>query len=199
MSATLDMMSLRFLIVSSAKDFLWLPDAWAHLWHYLGNSGKTYTIRFQKMIDDLKSLQAIRAGEIADARKFVMNLSDGTYNITSGRATNGYARFSESSNWFYAVGGYSVWGKGQVTVSNKQTCFEIKYEFKFEDRYNWDAGKSVNILGVTITDDFMGKFQRQGLAREFNMIGSVKQTIKWKKGDKAPVITEGWETPKGGR
>lgn len=45
------------------------------------------------------------------------------------------------------------------------------------DRYNWDAGKSVKILGVEVTDEFMGTFQKQGLAQEFDMNGSVKKTI----------------------
>ena len=67
------------------------------------------------------------------------------------------------------------------------------HEYKFYDRYNWDMGKKVTILGVTVTDQFMGEFHRQGLAKEFDMRGSVKKTVTWKKG-KAPKVTEGWES-----
>lgn len=51
----------------------------------------------------------------------------------------------------------------------------------------------MTIFGVKITDEFMGEFQREGLAKEFNRNGSVKQTITWKK-DHAPAIKDGWGT-----
>lgn len=44
----------------------------------------------------------------------------------------------------------------------------------------------------------MGEFHRQGIACEFNMYGSVKKTVKWKKGE-APQITEGWKSEQSGR
>jgi hypothetical protein len=44
----------------------------------------------------------------------------------------------------------------------------------------------------------MGTFQKQGLAQEFDMNGSVKKTIKWRKGE-APTITDGWKSGQGDR
>ena len=44
----------------------------------------------------------------------------------------------------------------------------------------------------------MGEFHRQGLAREFDMRGSVKKTVKWKKGQ-VSQITDGWESEQSGR
>lgn len=40
----------------------------------------------------------------------------------------------------------------------------------------------MTILGVTITDDFMAEFHRQGLAREFDCFGSVRRKLTWKHG-----------------
>jgi hypothetical protein len=53
------------------------------------------------------------------------------------------------------------------------------YEYKVGDRYNWDMGKQVEIFGITITDKFMGEFHRQGMAKEFNMNGSIITSIEW--------------------
>ena len=69
----------------------------------------------------------------------------------------------------------------------------MRFEFKFFDRYNWDKGKSVtiNISGkpLQVTDLFMGEFHRMGLAKEFNMTGSVQKIVKWRRGH-APQITD---------
>ncbi len=95
----------------------------------------------------------------------------------------------------YKEGGYSAWGKGNATVCKDE--YTLEFEYKFYDRYNWDTGKSVKILGYKVTDQFMGEFHRQGLAQEFNMRGSVKKTIMWKKGQ-AAKISDGWVS-EGGR
>src|SRR6478735_6818996 len=52
--------------------------------------------------------------------------------------------------------------------------------------YNWDVGKSVTIAGIRITDEFMGEFHRQGLAREFDCRGSFQRHLTWPKGAAIP-------------
>lgn len=47
------------------------------------------------------------------------------------------------------------------------------------DCYNWDGGKEVTIMGTTITDEFMGEFHRQGLARGFNCHDSIRRKLAW--------------------
>ena len=172
--------------------FIWMgmPDAVNHILHYFGNSGRDYTIRLQKMINDVPSARKVFYRELALAQAFVESLPNGNHGITSGSASVGYNKKGESWNWFYAVGGYRSWGKGNATVCDEEYILEFQYNFF--DCYNWDGGKQVEILGVVVTDQFMGEFHRQGLAREFDMLGAVKKTVKWKKGE-APVVTEGWE------
>lgn len=103
--------------------------------------------------------------------------------ITSGSASGGYNRKGESKNWFYAVGGYAAWGKGKVKIEpirgTKRCKFTLDFEYKFKDRYNWDTGKKVTILGVEITDEFMGRFHKQGLAKEFEMHGTISKRVTW--------------------
>jgi RHS repeat-associated protein len=188
-------LALKQLIVNNIG-IVWIgmPDAVNHVQHYFGNSGRDYTIRLQKMIDDVPSAKRVFNTELGLAQAFVESLQDGKHQITSGSTSGGYNGKSESKNWYYAVGGYSAWGKGNATVCKDE--YTLEFQYKFYDRYNWDTGKSVTILGQTVTDAFMGEFHRQGLAREFDMRGAVKKTIKWKKGQ-APKITDGWESEQG--
>ena len=150
-----------------------MPDAVNHIQHYLGNTGKDYTIDFDDMIDDVPSVKTHTDTETALAQAFVETLANGKHDVTSGSGSTGYATKAQSWNWFYAVGGYSAWGKGKADVCHgrKGPDFILELELKFYDRYNWDGGKSVTILGVTVTDAFMQKFHRQGLAKEFDMNG----------------------------
>jgi RHS repeat-associated protein len=194
---TMSMWSLKQSIqVGITAVWIGMPDAVAHLRHYFDESGSDYTIRLQTMIDDVPSAKNLYNGEMSLAQVFVESLSDGKHTITSGSPSGGYNRKEENWNWFYAVGGYSAWGKGNATACKGE--YTLEFEYKFHDRYNWDAGKSVTIMGKEVSDQFMGEFHRQGLAKEFEMLGSVKKTIKWKKGQ-APKVTDGWQSEQGGR
>ena len=170
-------------------------DATHHMLHYLGNTGKDLTIDLEGLIEDVVGERKVFENELTIARKYVESLNVGTHQITSDKVTSGpYITKSESWNWFFAVGGYSIWGKGTATVSKDaagQKACDMDFEYKFFDRYNWDGGKSVEIFGITITDEFMGRFHREGLAREFNMNGSIKRNVKWTGATTAtPTITK---------
>jgi RHS repeat-associated protein len=153
------------LKIQEAIPLAWLgmPDAANHLLHYFGNSGRDYTIRLQKMIDDVPSAKRVYERELALAQQFVESLPEGKHQITSGAASGAadgaYITESESPNWYFAVAGYNAWGKGIATVCKDE--YTLQFEYKFYDRYNWDIGKEVKILGVTVTDKFMGEFHRQ--------------------------------------
>lgn len=60
----------------------------------------------------------------------------------------------------------------------------LELEYHVYDRYNWDNGKSVD--GVVITDRFKGEFHLQGLAQEFDAVGSFKRSFQWRRGDVIP-------------
>ncbi len=164
------------------------PNASLHMLHYLHASGRTLTINLESMVDSGPTATGRFRNEVAQAQKFVESLPVGTHSITSKTAESAYNFKDESKDWYFAVGGYSTWGKGTATVSNGAAGreYELKFEYKFYDRYNWDGGKSVEIAGITITDQFMGEFHRQGLAQEFDMVGSIKRTFRWKQGDAIP-------------
>ncbi|MCP5119955.1 MAG: hypothetical protein GY953_54855, partial [bacterium] len=124
-------------------------------------------------------------------------LSVGTHQITSKMAEGAYNRKSETTNWFFAIGGYSTWGKGEARVTDAAgRKYELDFEYKFFDRYNWDGGKQVTIGPVTITDQFMGEFHRQGLAREYDCVGSIQRSFRWSHGQAIPPQQL---LPRGGR
>jgi peptidoglycan hydrolase-like protein with peptidoglycan-binding domain len=160
-------------------------DAAAHMLHYLQNSGANYEIDLAGMVNDVPSAKRRYEREVSQAQSFVEKLASGTYDITSIHTEVGYNRKEENKNWFYAIGGYHTWGKGTVVVedSGGQRSYRMEYEYKFYDRYNWDGGKQVKIGDIVITDHFMGEFHRQGIAREFDCLGSFKRRLAWRQGE----------------
>lgn len=166
-------------------------DAAKHLRHYFRNIGTKLTIDLVSMVNDVPSAKAFYELEVYQAKKFVEQLPLGVYSITSKKIFPNYNKKNENKNWYYAVGGYSLWGKGKASVEKKGTgkVYTLDFEYKIFDRYNWDKGKEVviKIPGVdeeiTITDEFMGDFHRQGLAKEYDLVGSFKKIISWKGGE----------------
>lgn len=160
-------------------------DAAKHLARYFSNSGLDYTIDLEGMVGEVPSAKTVFADEIAQMQEFVEQLGAGSYQVTSQQPDYGYNEQAENLNWFCAIGGYSAWGKGQVQVQEVSGVrkYDVDFEYKLYDRYNWDKGKAIKLGTVTITDKFMGEFHRQGLAKEFNCYGSIKRKLSWKKGE----------------
>jgi hypothetical protein len=48
---------------------------------------------------------------------------------------------------------------------------------KYFNRYKCDGGKSVRVGGVKVGDEKMAEFHREGLAKEFDMVGNITRTI----------------------
>jgi hypothetical protein len=158
------------------------PNATRHMWHYLHNTGRPYTIDLEGMIRSVPTAKRAMVAEFRQAQRFVTGLPAGKHNFMSIAGENSYNYKSESADWFFAIGGYTYWGKGvaSITGSGLNKSYEVDFEYHVYDRYNWDGGKSVTIGGVEVTDEFMGEFHRQGLAREFDCFGKVVRRFVWK-------------------
>jgi peptidoglycan hydrolase-like protein with peptidoglycan-binding domain len=157
------------------------PNATRHMNHYFGNSGANYTIDLEDMIRSTDRAKKMMVLEWRQAQRFIQQLPVGTHHFTSKHAESSYNYKGETSDWFFAIGGYSFWGKGTATVSMQgaQKKYDVVFEYNFFDRYNWDGGKKVDIAGIEITDEFMGEFHRQGLAKEFDCYGKVTRRFSW--------------------
>ena len=164
-------------------------DAAKHMMHYLMKTGTDYTIDFEDMVDEVPLTRKYLGVEIDLAKAFVETLPPGVHSFTSSRIMpNLYATKAESYNWYFAIGGYSAWGKGIATVAGQVgglRNYKMAFEYKFFDRYNWDGGKKVTLFGIEITDEFMARFHREGLAREFDCWGAVYRTVSWTSGTPA--------------
>jgi peptidoglycan hydrolase-like protein with peptidoglycan-binding domain len=156
-------------------------NATENMYHYFANDGTPFEIDLKRMVRESPNAKEKFELDIAEVKAFVETLQPGTFDITSKEVTGGYNHQNKSTDWFFAVGGYVTWTKGRATINQSPTgrTNNLDLEYKFFDRYNWDTGKHVEINGIEITDAFMGEFHREGLAREFDMFGSLRTTFNW--------------------
>ena len=183
------------LLASLPLIYLSLPHAAEHMNHYLGGSGTDISIDALDMVKKSVNGKKWFEHEAIQAKAFAETLEKGEYDITSGLYVTPENEQKTSLDWFLAVGGYSAWGKGHLKVSGNMApsyfdhrCFELEFEYKVKDWYNFDKGKVVSfpIRGkeIIIKDEIMREFALQGLAREFMMRGSFKRKFTWKSGEK---------------
>lgn len=185
------MSSSRAAIIAVVGD-----DAVAHMDQYFENDGADYQLDLEGMIHEVPSAKANYERELADALQFAARLEPGTYDLRSTRASGGYNTRDETTNWYFAVGGYSYWGQGRVTIvadPQGRRRYDLAWEFRCYDRYNWDNGKQVTlpVVNIVITDHFMGEFHRCGLAREYDLRGSVRRQIRWEGAPPAASVALG--------
>jgi hypothetical protein len=119
--------------------------------------------------------------ELQQAKEFCSALPPGRHQITSTRTAWAMNSRAESPDWYYATAGYHTWGKGTCVVTEESSAYNyaLDFEYKFFDRYNWDGDKKVTLFGVTINDETLQEFHRQGLAREFDCRGSSQRSVSW--------------------
>ena len=116
------------------------------------------------MIKTVPSARRAMVAEFRQAQRFIQTLPPCEHYFTARTGESSYNYKAESPDWFFAIGGYTYWGKGVAKVLPRQhgNRYEVAFSYCFFDRYNWDGGKSVDIAGITITDEFMAEFHREG-------------------------------------
>ncbi|MCC7338680.1 MAG: peptidoglycan-binding protein [Pirellulaceae bacterium] len=137
--------------------------------------------------------------EVCQAQMFASTLPVGTHQIRSTRVSIATANYG---SWYYAVNGFQYWGMATVfvTMENGVKTYQMHFTFNIYDRYNWDLGeKSITIdltdYGapdtnnnlITVDDQTVGEFVRQGLAREFDTRGAFVEIISWREVDAIDV------------
>lgn len=180
---------LMWTRVADAAEAGGLTNAADHMRHYLGNSGEPLTVSVDNMMRDIPDLttayteQQAVAMQAANQRIAEMGeiTQPQTFTLTGERLSDVYA--NSSKDWYYAVGGFTYWYTAEVTVlPNEGGPPKVQTEFKLNvyDRYNWDEGKSVEIAGVTVEDNQLGRLHRVGLAQEYDINGtSTPSTTEW--------------------
>ena len=165
------------------------PNATKHLVHYFSGSGRDYKIDLEGMFQDNEYVRTnVLDFELACMADYIDACPPGTWNITTKKVIQNdytYNGKDHSKDWYFAIGGFGVWTKARARIP-KRGKVHADIELKFFDRYNWDGGKKVQIAGIEITDEFMGDFHREGLAREFNCVGALKRKLSWERFSRVP-------------
>lgn len=177
--------------VASGAEGMGYVNAARHMHHYLDNSGSPLAID----LDDLQASCSVFADNVQDAQQAaiddaLMTLDGadpeqaGSWTFLEKRYTGRQSYFTRSASpdWFYAVGGntHTMTGSTIYTPDGDGSghgTLRFDVEWNLSDRYNWDGGKSVDILGVTVNDEVLGRLHIVGLAREFDMTGTRTDTF----------------------
>lgn len=162
----------KFYTIAAAAGEIGLDNAERGMRHYLGNSGKDLHVAPGPMMWDLTKFRQA-------AQALAQNQATAAYNTISGATgsksfsspwSTYYATKDQSWDWFYAIGGFSYSATGVVTKTSNGGS--LKYQIHIFDRYNWDAGKSVDIGPFHFEDRELGELHLKGLAREYVVRGS---------------------------
>jgi hypothetical protein len=186
--------------IASAAEWVY-PDAARHMRHYLLNSGKTLEVDVRKMVRDSERPRWYFFNEINDAMSSAEEVADLNPQLKRMRLAGNWnlgenGKSDSGGNWFYAVGGYSAAGYAEVDVLD-DCKFNMSFSYYFADKYNWDRGKHVKILGYTVSDVTLGRLHEVGLAHEFEMTGKVWRNVYWERGQR--FNSDGEINPWGGR
>ncbi|KAF7508153.1 hypothetical protein GJ744_009594 [Endocarpon pusillum] len=162
----------KFYTVAVAAGELGLTNAERGMRHYLGNSGDDLNVTPESMMSGLPQLRtavkALAQNEAVAAYKKISGASG--EKAFSSSWNNFYASKDQSWDWYFAIGGFSYSVTGVVT--KKSGGGSLKYRVHIFDRYNWDAGKSVDIGPFHFEDRELGNLHLKGLAREYTVRGS---------------------------
>jgi hypothetical protein len=161
------------------------PNATRNLKHYFGNTGAALTIPYPAMARATPRAFGVALSEVDEMLQYIDSFPTGTWPVTSKEVRHDdetYNYQSETRDWFFAIGGYGVWTKATATVEPGGQI-QATVTVKFYDRYNWDGGKQVTLAGITITDEFMAEFHRQGFAKEYDCFGQHQRSFTWVRGN----------------
>ncbi|MFC6013910.1 hypothetical protein [Nocardia lasii] len=167
--------ALRAQVVA---DVAGLTRAASGMRHYLGNSGTDFSISPDEAMNDVPRLKEYADYVVTEAVRPVASNS-ANHNQTVA-FTSIWDDFSvgqaESEDWFLAMASVEICATGVVTTTPGENSGQPRIAMDFQihlfDRYNWDGGKEVYILGVKITDARMGALHTAGLAKEFDQLGT---------------------------
>lgn len=179
------------------------PDASRHLTHFMENTGTDLTFDLAKMVRESQLARRHYESEVYRAHQYVEALPAGEHLFTARRNRTGN-NGGDSPNWYFGVGGYAAWGKGRAVVRENggPRSYRLELIYKAADRYNWNGNASVQLdvprwlekyvgegtmgdvdFQIEITDEELATFHRQGLAREYDMTGSMRRVFEWTHGN----------------
>jgi WXG100 family type VII secretion target len=181
--------------IANAADSAGMDDAARHMRHFLNNSGEDLSVSPEDILNDLPAFKeisqtAFQSDIVESVNNRIANDYKGEsmrFSITSDWRNYGIGQpsytnqLSNEGNWFYALGTFSYCYGADVIVTpdiNGEPQVRIEYQMHVFDRYNWDAGKGVDIVGipVPVPDTALGHLHQVGIAQEYEVWGSSESS-----------------------
>jgi hypothetical protein len=161
--------------------------------HYRDGTGTPMTVDYEEGYREDANIRRAVDGEIAEARQWAERIHGESgrtsFSMTGDASTVPDSLYPDTENWQKTLGGYTVWGSGDVTIDGNRATMTVTVHA--EDRYNFDRGKADVATGVADAEN--GRFAELGWAKSFDTSGAVTRTISWELGSSAPpeVVDEG--------
>jgi hypothetical protein len=157
-------------------------DASKNLRHYLGATGATIAPDVLGMLNEISGfVEDVNArfllDVVAPARSQIRSDFDG--DVLSISLPGKWAVFDGTEgNWRLALGGFSFAHTALVTATPAADGLinvRIESQLHVFDRYNWDPGKTADPFGIRIPDTSLGRLNQVGLAREYDIRGTLQR------------------------
>jgi hypothetical protein len=158
-------------------------DAAEHLQHYLGASGETIGVDIPGMIEEIPGFQdnireSYRSNVISEVNATIAREYNGG-TLEFAIVPKQWSSFSApDGNWFLALGIFEYNFTSSVVVSpgsGGRLNVSITSNIHVYDRYDWNAGQVAPMPdGSMVLDNNMARLHRSGLARDFEIRGTLR-------------------------
>jgi hypothetical protein len=160
--------------------------------HYLGNSGAPLELDLNLLLrdapDPVQNEVAYHKDRLTEEALVALADTDttlgGEWGASSPRSSleEHYVHKEQCEDWFFAMGGHTSWMEGTCayvpdTDGSGMGTLVFDVIWNLIDLYNWDGDKSVDIHGILVSDEVLGRLHATGLAREFPMSGHLPMSF----------------------
>jgi hypothetical protein len=169
--------------VAAGAEGMGMTNAARHMNHYLNNTGAAVRLDMDNLEANVPSVSENIEAAKTDAIDAAI---DGLYAVGENEPRqwsmvkfniqhrDSYIQKSDSSDWYFGMGGNTQSAQSRVAYQpGGETTGRLMFVMKYSvyDYYNWDEGKSVEIYGIPVSDQTLGRLHGVGLAQEFEMLG----------------------------
>lgn len=175
----------NIMLAKAAKGYLASPgaaqrygvEAAGTFGHYFDNDGRDYSVALERLLKAVPRVANLYEVLIAELEAAAVTFLPGQYQFSMHVPRVSAIERSEDENWYLAVNGFSYWISGSIAVDDARVIGK-NIVLHLWDRYDWDPGVEIPIntpLGpITVDQERVGEFHRQGLAKEFSTVAQVR-------------------------
>ena len=169
-------------LLSAAKRFRpELIDATRAYQHFLNGQGSSLWVDYAKAYENDPVIRAAVDKEIIRAQRAAEYLWNGESSFYITGTAKRVAQ-PETENWQKTIGEHYIWGRGIVTVRQKdgEIIFDMNITINEKDKYNFNLNAEDCATGIS--DNENGRFEVLGWGRSFFTHGEITKSVSWKCG-----------------